>query len=450
MARSNHGLLGSRRLFLIILLVGLALRLGVVVAHHGPVASTDAARSTTTAERLAAGEAFHPYEPPGQALVLAAAHVVTGRPVDDPTVVTVTMLLLYVVLAVLVFLLALTIADRRAANVAVAVVALTPSLILLSISAQPGLLAAVAITGGVYLAVLSLRWGSWINGFLAGAAFGLAVLCDPLMILAALIWPGYLLVKHHRPAAAAMSLIGLLLVVGAWSAKVYRQTDEMVFVNHGWGKTVFLGNNEWTPMYRTWYLSSVRADYPGFDEFEEVAAIYEAHDLPQQMVMFRDHGLSHIAEYPGKWAVRSASRFRGFLGFQTLAGATLMMSETVPRMAGMGVLAGDALLWALVAAGAIAAMLLPGVRARGSDAVRALGKLAILFAIPYWLLLAHGNNHLPILPILAIMAGTVFGLRQTPQALPAPTTAGRKLVFVLVCLAFTAIQVEWFMMNRQG
>ena len=450
MAHPIHGMLGSRKLFLVLVLAGLALRVGVVAVNDGPVESTDANRAVVTSERLVSGEAFDPYEPPGLAMVLAAVHAVSNVDLDDPDIVTATMLALYMALSVLVFLLGSAVADRRAANMAVAVIALTPSLILLSVSAQPVLLAAVAITGGAYLAAVSLRWVSWINGFLAGAVFGLGVLVDPLVILAALIWPGYLLIKYHRPAAAAMSLLGVLLVVGAWSAKVHRQTSEWVFVNHSWGKTVFLGNNEWTPMYRTWYLSSERLDYPGFDDFEAVAAQYEAHELPEQMVMFRDHGLKHIAEHPGTWGIRSVNRFRGFLGFQTLAGATLLLNKDCPRIVGYAALAGDALLWLLVAVGAAAALLLPAVRARGGDAVRSLGRLALLFAIPYWLLLAHGNHHLPIIPILAIMAGTVLSRREPSAPQPAPTSKGRRLVFVAVALAFVAIQVEWFLMVRQG
>jgi len=237
-------------------------------------------------------------------------------------------------------------------------------------------------------------------------------------------------------------------VVGGWSAKVHRQKGEWVFVNHGWGKTIFLGNNEWTPMYRTWYLSSVRKDYPGFDDFEAVAAIYEDHSVPEQMVMFRDHGLNHIAEHPGKWAIRSASRVRGFLGFQTLAGATLMQNANCPRVLAFAAMAGDALLWVLVVVGGAAALLLPTVRARGGQTVRSLARLALLFAIPYWAVLAHGNSHLPILPLLAILAATVFARRDTSAGEPIRTTRSSKIVFVIVVLALLAVQVEWFLMNR--
>jgi len=262
------------------------------------------------------------------------------------------------------------------------------------------------------------------------------------------IWPGYLLVRRHRTVAAVLSLIGLLTVVGAWSVSVHRATDEWVFVNHGWGKTIFLGNNEWTPMYRTWYLGSVREDYQGFDDFEAVAAVYEKHPLPEQMRMFRDHGLEHIADRPDLFIGRAANRLRAFFGFPTLAGL-IARHHARSSWVGHAVMALDALLWAAAALGAAYLFLLPSPGAGHSDAARSLGRLVLLFAVPYWVFFAHGNHHLALMPLLAVMCAVGLA-RRSDAAQDGPAKLRRRVGFVIILLAFAFIQFEWAYWNLTG
>ena len=445
MASCLGRLFQSRWTFLVILVLGLAIRLAVAVAADGPVKVGNSDETVLAAQQLLDGDLTDPLRPPGLAIYLASFFSLFG---DSPAVATAAMLVLHVLLTVLVYVLGSALADRRAGNIAALLVALTPSLVLVSVSTQAYLLVATALAAGVYLTLLShLRFGPLL-ALAGGVAFGIAVLAEPFVIVLALIWPGYLLIRRHRAAAAVLSLVGVLVVVGAWAVQVHRQTDRWVFVNHGWGKTVFLGNNEWTPMYRTWYLGSARPDFPGFDDFEAVAAIYERHPLPMQMDMFRDHGLAYIADRPDLFAARIASRLRGFFGFQTLGGATVQ-GQTGSNITSYGVMALDALLWAIVALGTVYLFMLPSPGPGHSDAARSLGRLIVLFAVPYWLFYAHGNHHLGLLPIMAVLTGVAVA-RRSMVSMAGPAKVRRRWLAVIVLIAFVFVQAEWAYWNMQG
>ncbi len=443
MASRLGRLFQSRWTFLVILLLGLAIRLAVVVAADGPVESGISDEMVASAQRFLDGDMTDPYRPPGLALYLASFFSLFG---DSPATAAAAMLVLHVLLTVLVYVLGSALADRRAGNIAALLVAMTPSLVLLSVSTQAYLLVATALAAGVYLTLLSQARIGPVLALAGGVAFGIAVLAEPFVIVLALIWPGYLLIRRHRPVTAVLSLVGVLTVVGVWAVQVHRETDRWVFVNHDWGKTIFLGNNEWTPMYRTTYLGSARPDFPGFDDLEDLAAVYEQHPLPAQMELFRDHGFRHIADRPDLFALRIASRLRSLAGFQTLGGATTQ-GQTGSNIKGYGVMALDALVWAVVALGTVYLFMLPSPGP--GHAARSLGRLIVLFAVPYWLFYAHGNHHLAIMPIMAVLTGVAVA-RRSLVSIAGPAKARGRWLAAIVLLAFVFVQIEWAYWNMQG
>lgn len=441
--------LQSRWTFVAIVVLGLALRLVVWAVAGESLGGGAAEANGKVAVRFAGGEMFddrwHPYHPPGLSLYLAVFYRLFGA---DDVVTTAAMLALYVVLCLVVYGLASMVMDRLAANLAALVVAITPSLVVLSLSTQASLLVAAALVGGAALTLRASGRGAPLVAGCAGVLLGVAVLAEPYAILAALVWPAVVLLRRRQPLSAAVALVGVLVVVGGWSMNIHHRSQHWVFVNHGLGKRVFLGNNEWTPLYRTWWLTSDRTGMSGFDDFEAVADEYETHALPEQMNLFGDHGFRHMADRPDLLAVRILARVRGFFGFHTLAGAIAADKASGPT--GMALIGLEAAGWSLVAMAAAALFFLPPMRNGGYDAARWLGALVVLFAAPYWLFLAHANDHLAVLPVIGILgAVAVSRWAEGPRRISAEALAGRrrKLLAVVVMIVFVAIQAEWAWMN---
>lgn len=274
--------------------------------------------------------------------------------------------------------------------------ALYPAFVLQSVVPLTYLPVAILLLMGWQWACGAWGGSSIRDGVGLGVTLGLMVLFRgaSLALWPALLW-GY---AYHRERwqVILLPLVLATLMVGAWEMRLYQQEDRWIFVNSANSYNLFLGNNEWTPDLRTWWLGSQdltdHSDYDGFYEtIEQVRSLPEA----AQDEAFRALAWEHIRSHPQQFMLRVASRFVTLFSFDTLASATIY--KTSPAW-GISMLALDALCYLL--------LIVLAWWGWGSQSWH-LGErmlwLAVVgsYSLPYLLAFSHPTYHLPVLPLLA-------------------------------------------------
>jgi len=426
----------------LLLVLGLALRGGGLwLLRDAPLAAEGQVNDLEAAKLLEDGQSDY-YWPPAVPAYLAVTYRLFGRSIPAARA---AMIPPYCLLSLVVYLLTARVSNRRAANMAVLLLAVLPSSIFLSISPQPYLLTGLLVVAAAYLTLLARDRLAGLFSAVAGLLLGLAALAQPFAALLAAGWPVLVWARWKRLAGGAAMLAAAALVVGLWCARIYRRTGRFTFINYGVSKEIFLGNCGWTPLYKTWWLTSDRQGEEGFNDFEALANQIEKHDFPTQAQLFREHAYRHVWARPDLFACRVASRIRVFLASHTLTGAVLVKTAGFGR-ADYGVLALDALLYFVVVFGAVLFFFLEPAGARSPDARYLLLGMMVLFAVPYWLIFAHANHHLPLVPLLCVLAGISFArlLGDRREAWRGCiSTRRRKLLLAGVGFVFAAIEVEW-------
>ncbi len=198
-------------------------------------------------------------------------------------------------------------------------------------------------------------------------------------------WKGLIL-----PAAVAV------LVLGLWEARLYQQENRLIWINTANSYNFYLGNNPWTPEYKTWLLGSHDfQDHPEYEElYAEIDSVRALSDGTQELA-FRRLAWQHIREEPGEFLIRATSRLMTFLSFDTLAGATMYRQS---KVWGMVMLALDALCYMT--------LLVMAWYGWGSGKWLHRERLMWLavcaaYTMPYVLAFAHPTYHLPLLPMFA-------------------------------------------------
>lgn len=241
-------------------------------------------------------------------------------------------------------------------------------------------------------------WGGnpWKEGTGLGIVLGLMVLFRAAsMVMLPVILLGY---AWNRGQWKSMILPGLIAMtmIGLWESKVYQQEERWVMVNTANSYNFYLGNNDWTPDYKTWLLGSQDFhDHPDYTAF--YAEIDSVRGLPdhRQEAAFRQLGWDHIQAHPVEFCLRAGSRLATLLSFDTLAGATMYRQS---KGWGILLLAMDAICY-------IALLLMAwygwsGKRWRSRERFLWLA-LGAAYILPYLMAFAHPTYHLPLLGLFA-------------------------------------------------
>src|SRR5215471_9120356 len=250
---SNSG--GSRwRSFLMILAIGILIRLAFLLWLADKPLMSDAVHYDEMSGQLLRGESFVPFWPPGLPLYLVVVHKLFGSTV---IAVRLAMLVFYACTSVFVYRAAVLMsASQTAGNIAVGFLALSPASIHASLEPLTQLPAAMCITIVAFCLMrfeLVQSMGNFV--LLAFSASYLALIRpSSLLLLAAL--PVYLLWRKRKwmPTLAATTIAAV--VIGSWMGYVYEKTGQLVKINTSNASNFYLGNNPYTPVYRTWWLGS--------------------------------------------------------------------------------------------------------------------------------------------------------------------------------------------------
>jgi hypothetical protein len=142
-------------------------------------------------------------------------------------------------------------------------------------------------------------WGDrrelWLTGLGCGAATGAAVLVHPAMSVFLLIASPWLILRR-RMAAAAVFVLGALLVIAPWTFRNYQQYGKVFVASEG-GVTFWTGNN---PLARG---EGDLAANPEMGRAKQALRAGHAELTPEQMesVYYRE-AFTWIGAHPIQWA----------------------------------------------------------------------------------------------------------------------------------------------------
>lgn len=223
------------------------------------------------------------------------------------------------------------------------------------------------------------------------------------LLLSFLIWQCF---QNWRKSWLSILLVVLIPITGIslWNQHASKMAERPIFINEANGRNIFIGNNAWTPMYKTWWLGSHdERENPEFQGFYSLRDSIEALPPASESEAWTPIALEHIQAYPGKFILRTLSRISCFFAFDTYAGANLM--ALIPSCSWLGYLMVllDALCFFLLCGLGLIGFLRI-IRQQGFRLHNLWIPLLILaYAVPYFFAFAHPTYHLPIMALLALM-----------------------------------------------
>ena len=326
-----------RRTTWLLVTVGLAARLVALAWIGNAPLVDDAADYHAMAVGLLHGGAVSTDWPPGVALWLLPFCAVLG---SSAIVARAATLCWYGAMTAATFGVAARLGGRRAGNVALALLLVYPAHVLQAVLPLTQLPCAALLMTALYLALratdgdlVARRW----TLPLCGLALGAAVLVRPPSILCCAALPAVLALRTRRVRDAALPLALAAAVVSLWLVKVHDLAGRFVFINDANSQNFFYGNNEWTPLYRTWWFGSHKYPAEGVPlAYAEARAAISQLPPTARDQAFSGHAMAHIKARPELFVLRSLSRVRAYLAFDTYASSFLINRVGAPKLVGLG------------------------------------------------------------------------------------------------------------------
>jgi hypothetical protein len=283
-----------------------------------------------------------------------------------------------------------------------------------------------------------------------GLVLGCLVLLRPSSILLCLLVPAWILFQRRKVMAAAVVLVFSLALPAAWVYYASNAQGRLVPVNDANSRNFFLGNNPWTPEYKTWYLGSHWAGAPEIPTaFRKTLDSLDALPVESRGKAYMAAAGAHIQAQPGRFLLQSFNRLKVFFAFDSFTGARLHPPTGAYPMVGKLVLAMDAVLFSLVLVGWIL-VVLGGWKGELPGNVRWLSVAVVaMYALPYVFSFSHPSYHLPVLPLMAALGLVPVSLWIFPKGRPFRLPKGGKAWWaVALVLVVLALQIEWVLRMR--
>lgn len=422
----------------LILGIGLLLRIGYASLMQENLLAADGMYYLGTAKHILAGDAYSPLWPPGLPYVLALFMGIGG---EHLAAVVAGMLLIYIAFSVLLHDTMRKWSNEQIAGLFSLVFAVSPAFIHHSVAPLTHLPVALCLLV-MAISVWELRNGGGTRHLLRiGLALGTAILIRPGSLFLLPVLMGLLLLYVPTPGwkkafhlCLPFVLAGMMVV--AWEIQVYHMTGRIVWINDANSSNFHLGNHPDTPLYKTWWLGSHdESQNPRFADFYAERRRIKARPPAEQGPLSSQLTRDHIRQAPGWFVLRSFHRVRCFFAFDTFTGATLQERFPHARVIAFLVLILDGLTYLLIAT---LALLGSSRSLQSGQPGRILWFLTLAYAFPYFIAFSHPTYHLPIVPLLALMAAK--GLSGGDLA----TIPRRTRQYLMVALLiFWGIQGEW-------
>lgn len=413
----------------------------LVLLRHMPLVSDGRDYFELAAQLVAGGTSDAFYWPPGQSMVLACAFALFGKSLVVARLLSVVVSVATVALCAL---LARELAGVRAARIAGWIAALYAPSILLCAQPYAQHLAALCLAALAYFGLRAVRERRLALFALAGAAMGLGCLTRPSMVSVApvLVLGWYLALRSERSSlrslvtgAALAASVALVLVVPVLARDARAGAGWTLSTNNE--RNLFLGNNPYTPDYKTSHLGQRSLDELPPDARAYLTSFY---DRPDSRAAMRHEALAFMAQHPLRTAIRTVNRTTSFWGFDYVA------SREIQRWLGAGTR--DVLALILAEAGSylvVAVLALAGFFAFGRVGNppwrRWLVALALAYEVPYALAFSGGTYHFPVVPLLVPFAALAAS---RPREAWSRVSASRGTILALAVLVIIEAQYAYY------
>jgi len=286
----------------------------------------------------------------------------------------------------------------QTANRAVLVVALTPSLILISLALLSDLLFTFLL---LLLLYLTQRRRKIMVTVLIGLLYGLAAMTRPVALFLPLLICIYWILRDREIKGALVHLI-IIFAVGEmvllpWQIRNYRVFGQFVAVSNNGGHNFWMGNNPYTPCH-----GPMATFIAGEDTLQLMRNMNEAQRYDLMFRIGLDYALSHPLKTVLIWPKKLF--FLYFKDSQAISWAIGSCFEMVPGpIVSSLYLFTDGFYYALGLAFLVSAF---GLWRRGklSASLMLVFGILLYFSLVYLPFITECRYHLPLLPLFALVA----------------------------------------------
>lgn len=416
---------------LILVCIGVIIRLLYAYLMQDVLLESDAGYYVEHAQDIVAGNSFKPEWPPGLSYWLGGFSLLLG---DHLFSYVCAMLVLYLIFSLFLYKGLRVFFDKKWALVAVAFFSLSPTFIHHSVTPLTQLPIAVCVIGGFYFLVKEDK------GWKIGLCLALAILTRAGSLTMLPIVLGYLLYQKRYTSLPGFLAV-LLILISSWQYKSYHMTDRWIWINDFNSFNFYLGNNEHTPEYKTWWLGSHdERSNPEFSDYYTELDSLQALPIAERSAAYSATAWSFIRKEPGIFLLRSFNRFRTFFAFDTYTGATLLPEN---RTLGLICLILDGGMFVLLGLGFVLGMGCKISISRRNKIL--LVSLILAYSAPYLLAFSHPTYHFPLSPLMAFFA---IGFLQKNTGKEVFTRKFYLTHFLLLFFLFIQIEWIWHMLDR--
>lgn len=273
------------------------------------------------------------------------------------------------------------------------------------------------------------------GALIGGAILGMCILIRPSSLIL-IPFIGYIWFRLGKNRALGLYALSLGMVLGAWQVRNVAMGHPYVFINASNSSNFFIGNNPYTPRYKTWWLGShLESANPAFDGFyKELGEIQQYPEAMQQREYIR-HAWNYIYEEPAEFAIRTVNRIKVFWTIDTYTAGFLYQhsaSQFWPFLAIGGDFIALFILFWYASAGIFSVQ-------RDFHPFTWIRGFILFMPLPYYFAFSHPTYHFPLLPFLCVLA------LKGPRKQDLLAVKGRPLGIWILRLIFILIQIEWIL-----
>lgn len=388
------------------------------------------------------------YWPPGLPLFLAGLYKIVG--VSEQAARSAMLFFSYCTI-LLAAIIAYKIGSRRTAVIVALLLGLYPPAIHHSVepltqSPTAMLLLVVVLSAVLFSRADTIKYQVFLVTF-SGLALSWVILIRPSSTILAFCLLGYLLIISRKILFVALPFAIILVLVGSWIFYVSSVTKGIVPINYANSYNIFMGNNSYTPMYKTWLFGS-KQDVSDGVPVEYRALVAQIHSLPVEHrdEKYRHLALTHITDRPDLFVIRTLSRVRCFFAFDTYSGSVIINLYKLPLVFGLGIIGLSAICYLTIICSALTTLFADKVMWAKPKYFALMLFVVLVYAFPYWLAFSHPIYQFPIVPLLSIIAAVGLDKSLSKSEYGSaliPRTRWRLFGLAFTLGVFFLVQIEW-------